>query len=56
MTFKIREICGNSWLNFKHTKSFNQFNTKTRRGGSRAAPTPATVFWFAGGKSNLPVA
>ena len=28
MTFKIREICENSWLNFKHTKSFNKFEKK----------------------------
>ncbi len=30
MTLKIREICGNSWLKFSHTKSFNQFVIKPR--------------------------
>ena len=33
MTLKIREICENSWLNFKHTKSFNQFNVIPAKAG-----------------------
>ncbi len=31
MTLKIREICGNSWLKFSHTKSFNQFDDLVKR-------------------------
>ncbi len=47
MTFKICEICENSWLNFSHTKSSNKFFMKTTGYFEKKTVFADALWWLA---------